>query len=36
LHYKTHVKKIIKIQALYRGIKARRFFDILSSENKVS
>ena len=34
MHYKTHVKKIIKIQALYRAIKARRMFDILSTETK--
>jgi hypothetical protein len=30
-----NVKKIIKIQALYRAIKARKHFEVLNMQNKV-
>ena len=35
MNYKMNVKKIIKIQALYRAIKARRMYEILSMNSKV-
>ena len=35
MSYKANVKKITKIQALYRGIKARRMYEIISMTSKV-
>jgi hypothetical protein len=35
MSYKANVKKIVKIQALYRGIKARRMYEIISMTSKV-
>jgi hypothetical protein len=35
MSYKANVKKIVKIQALYRGIKARRMYEIVSMTSKV-
>lgn len=35
MNYKVNVKKIIKIQALYRAIKARRMYEIISLQAKV-
>lgn len=35
MSYKANVKKITKIQALYRGIKARRMYEIVSMTSKV-
>ena len=34
MHYKTHMKKIIKIQALYRAIKARKITEVLKTQVK--
>ena len=35
MHYKQNVHKIIKIQALYRGIKSRRMYETLMLSAKV-
>ena len=35
MHYKVNVKKIIKIQALYRGIKSRRMYEMVILTAKV-
>lgn len=35
MHYKVNVNKIIRIQALYRGIKSRRMYEMLILTSKV-